>query len=231
MMSIDAYATLVFDCDGVVLNSNLIKTEAFRTAALPWGEAAANALVEHHVSNGGVSRYKKFDYFLDHIVPQHAQHTLPDERDAIIKKLLNTYAAEVRAGLISCTVAEGIQELRAATRDASWLIVSGGDQVELREIFGLRGLDRLFDGGIFGSPSNKDTILASKIESGAISRPGLFVGDSRYDHEAAARAGLDFIFAYAWTEFKEWEEYVMSNCLGAVRYVGDLISDNRLNQG
>ena len=35
--SISDYKALVFDCDGVVLDSNRIKTEAFRIAALPWG--------------------------------------------------------------------------------------------------------------------------------------------------------------------------------------------------
>ena len=35
------YASLVFDCDGVVLNSNKVKTEAFYQAVLPYGEAAA----------------------------------------------------------------------------------------------------------------------------------------------------------------------------------------------
>ncbi|MFH7588150.1 HAD family hydrolase, partial [Oceanimonas smirnovii] len=58
------YVTLVFDCDGVVLNSNKVKTEAFYKAALPYGEAAAQAMVDYHVAHGGVSRYKKFAYFL-----------------------------------------------------------------------------------------------------------------------------------------------------------------------
>ena len=58
------YATLVFDCDGGVLDSNRIKTEAFRSAALPWGEAAAQALVDHHIGHGGVSRVAKFGHFM-----------------------------------------------------------------------------------------------------------------------------------------------------------------------
>lgn len=48
--------TLVFDCDGVVLNSNRIKTEAFRVVAAPYGDAAAGALVQYHLAHGGISR-------------------------------------------------------------------------------------------------------------------------------------------------------------------------------
>lgn len=224
-VDLSTYSTLVFDCDGVVLDSNRIKTEAFRTAAMPWGEAATNALVDHHVSNGGISRYNKFAHFLDNIIPQHALNTLVGERESIIEKLLSTYAAEVRAGLMNCIVADGLQELRTATREATWLIVSGGDQAELREVFALRGLDHLFDGGIFGSPEDKDTILASRIASGGISPRALFIGDSLYDYEAATRAGLDFIFAYGWTEVSSWEEFANQNGIRTIESISKLIHE------
>lgn len=38
------YETLVFDCDGVLLDSNRVKTEAFWTVASQFGQAAADAL-------------------------------------------------------------------------------------------------------------------------------------------------------------------------------------------
>jgi phosphoglycolate phosphatase-like HAD superfamily hydrolase len=37
--------------------------------------------------------------------------------------------------------------------------------------------------------------------------PALFVGDSKYDHQAASGAGLDFVFLSGWTEVKDWQEY------------------------
>lgn len=40
------YRTLVFDCDGVLLNSNMVKTQAFYSTALPYGEKAAKELVD-----------------------------------------------------------------------------------------------------------------------------------------------------------------------------------------
>ncbi len=46
-MHFGKYKSLIFDCDGVVLNSNKAKTEAFYKAALPYGEQAASALVEY----------------------------------------------------------------------------------------------------------------------------------------------------------------------------------------
>jgi len=214
------YATLVFDCDGVVLDSNRIKTEAFRVAAMPWGAAAADALVAYHVAHGGVSRHVKFRHFLDRIVPDLGAR---NATGAGLDDLLTTYAGAVRDGLASCAVAEGLADLRTATADARWLIVSGGDQTELRAVFAARGLDRLFDGGIFGSPDDKDTILARELAAGTITRPALFLGDSRYDHVAARRAGLDFVFVSGWSEMAGWHAYLRDHTLPQITAVRDLL--------
>lgn len=192
-MTLDNYKTLVFDCDGVILNSNKVKTQAFYNAALPYGETAARALVEYHVANGGISRYKKFELFLSKMSSDKIEGPGLDE-------LLKCYASEVRSGLLNCDVAEGLSDLREQTKHTNWLIVSGGDQLELREIFFERGLYTYFDGGIFGSPDTKDQILQREITRGNIQKCALFFGDSKYDFEAAKRAQLDFIFVSEWSE-------------------------------
>ncbi|MEI4233693.1 HAD family hydrolase [Roseovarius sp. D22-M7] len=197
--TVETARTLIFDCDGVVLESNRLKTEAFRVAAAPYGDAAADALVAYHVANGGISRYVKFAHFLDHIVPGHA----PWRDGPGLQALLSAYAGAVRAGLLSCAVAEGLDALRAATSRARWMIVSGGDQSELREIFAARQIAGYFDAGIFGSPDTKHEILARELSAGTIRRPALFLGDSRLDHEAATGAGIGFVFVAEWSEWAE----------------------------
>lgn len=214
-MIISNYQTLVFDCDGVVLDSNKVKTQAFYDAALPYGEAAAQALVDYHVANGGISRYRKFQYFLDTLTKGACG---PD-----LQSLLDAYAASVRHGLLNCAVTPGLEQLREATADARWLIVSGGDQAELRDVFAQRGLSRLFDGGIFGSPASKDEILAAQLASGNIRPRALFIGDSRYDHVASAAAGLDFVFVSRWTEFPGWQTYCQENALTSIQAVASLL--------
>lgn len=199
-LSISDYKTLVFDCDGVVLNSNKVKTDAFYKAALPYGQEAAEALVHYHVSNGGVSRYKKFAYFLDNVVGK--------ESESALRQLLEDYASYVRDGLLSCEKAEGLEELRNRTSDTRWLIVSGGDQMELREIFQQRGIHQWFDGGIFGSPDAKEDILARELAEGNLTKPALFLGDSKYDYKAAQSAHIDFVFLSGWSEVSDWQQWV-----------------------
>lgn len=121
VFSVDKYSTLVFDCDGVVLNSNAIKTNAFYQATIGYGKAAADAMVEYHITNGGVSRYKKFAYFIEQIAPKYINN-LSLSFDA----LLHTYSHYVRDGLLTCEVAPGLESLRKLNAKANWLIVSGG---------------------------------------------------------------------------------------------------------
>lgn len=193
------YQTVVFDCDGVILNSNKVKTDAFYQAALPYGDELAQALVEYHVANGGISRYVKFQYFLEHIVPR-------DGAGPGLEALLESYAQYVHSGLMTCEVASGLEVLRESS-GARWLIASGGDQAELRHVFSQRGLARLFNGGIFGSPDAKDAILERELSEHEQGPATLFVGDSRYDHVVSQQFGLDFVFVSQWTEFSGWEGY------------------------
>lgn len=200
---ITEYQTLVFDCDGVVLNSNKIKTQAFYDVAKVYGHEPAQALKDYHVQNGGISRFVKFEYLLNEILKKPLDQTE-------LKQLLDNFAHEVKKALMTCEVAEGLVELREQTKHANWLIVSGGDQAELREVFQARGLDKYFDGGIFGSPDTKDTILMREIANGNIRQPALFLGDSKYDYQAAKTAGLDFVFMSQWTEVNNWSSWCVS---------------------
>ena len=198
-MKLTDFQSLVFDCDGVILDANAVKTNAFYQAALPYGEEAARELRNYHVANGGISRYRKFHHFLEQIVPAGSSGPSMDE-------LLAHYAEAVRQGLSECRVAPGLTQLRAATPNATWCVVSGGDQQELRAVFAERQLDHLFDGGIYGSPDTKEQITEREMHNGTIRTPAVFIGDSRYDFEVSRESGMDFIFLTDWSEVTDYSE-------------------------
>lgn len=205
-MDLKRYKTLVLDCDGVVLDSNQLKTRAYFNTAKSYGasDAQAQALVDHHVQYGGISRYPKYAFFLREILHQPVT-------DAAMITLLDRFASEIHQGLLSCEMAPGLVELHKATPDACWMLVSGGDQSELRKLFAERQIDYMFDAGIFGSPDNKDEILAREKTTGNLAMPALFFGDSKYDHQSSTRAGLDFIFVSNWTDMVGWQDYCAQN--------------------
>lgn len=212
------YKTFVFDCDGVILNSNPVKTHAFYLAALSYGEKKAEALVDYHVAHGGISRYKKFDYFLRHIVGKEN----PTEKE--LKELLTAYAHETWKGLLSCEVASGLEELRQRTSASRWLLASGGDQAELRNLFVKRGLSHLFDGGIFGSPDDKKHILNREWQNSDIKQPVVFIGDSKYDYQAATEFDLDFIFVSGWSEVEDWQNFFQDKNVFVIQYIEQLLT-------
>lgn len=217
-MDITRYKTIVFDCDGVILDSNPLKIQAYYDTAIHLGysDDQAQALVKYHIALGGISRYHKFEHFLREIVGG------PVDAGAL-EALIARFSYEVKQALIHCEMAEGLHALRDATPQASWMLVSGGDQAEKREVFAARDIAMLFDAGIFGSPDYKVDILRREASEGGLKLPGLFIGDSRYDHEAAVEAGLDFVFLSGWTDFEGWREYCASHNIRILERLSDLI--------
>lgn len=191
-LDLDKYSTFIFDCDGVLLNSNQIKTKAFFDTALPYGSENAQRLVEHHVLHGGVSRYRKFSWFVNDL--------LEEGSPALIEQLVSTYALKVIKELERCDSAP-LNEIRARFASTNWMVASGGDQSELRKVFDVRSLTPLFDLGIFGSPDDKSVIIEREIVANNLHSEAVLFGDSKYDFEVARQFEIDFVYVSSWSEW------------------------------
>ena len=68
---INQKSILVFDFDGVLADSVNIKANAFAELYSPYGSEIVERVVTHHLANGGMSRFDKFNYYhnvyLDHL--------------------------------------------------------------------------------------------------------------------------------------------------------------------
>lgn len=198
------------------MNSNSLKIDAFYHAALPFGKKIAEEFVDYHVTHGGISRFAKFKYFQRTILGRPVNIGLQN-------KLLAFYSAEVRKGLCDCEIANGLERLREITHDSRWLVVSGGEQFELRDVFAIRKIDYLFDAGIYGSPDDKDTIIQREISCGNIIRPAIYFGDTKYDMEVAKRSGLGFVFVSKWSDCSFSNSEI--NNLFSIPLLSDLLQD------
>jgi phosphoglycolate phosphatase-like HAD superfamily hydrolase len=223
-LELQQYKTLVFDCDGVVLNSNQTKIDAYFEVGKRLGgtDAQAQAFVDHHVSKGSFPRNGKIEYYFEHIIKQPLT-------DALMQQYLQAFEEVLGNTLMQCEVAVGLDALKEATPAAAWMLLSGGDQAELRRIFPRRkvgnvSLAHLFDAGIFGGPDKKDDVLAREKTNGNIQFPALFLGDSKYDHQAATRAGLDFVFLSDWTEVPDWQDYCAQNKIATLGNISQLLT-------
>lgn len=212
------YKTVVFDFDGVIFNSNDIKSQAFFESAIPYGVRLANELVDYHLRNPGLSRYDKFAYFLSLLFKGEKA----DKREEVMDDLLCKFSSIVKRKLLVCEVAERLDDCRVYSQTASWMVVSASDQQELREVVAERELCNLFDGGVYGSPCSKSEILLREISLGRIKLPALLLGDSKSDFLFARKAGLDFVFISRWSDDKDWHGWVAGNGLAHVPTVKDV---------
>lgn len=199
------YDCWFFDCDGVLLDSNKTKSNAFYEVALEVSkdESIATAFQEYHEANGGISRYKKFRYFLTHFIEE------TDDLEARADKLCDVYGKKVQTRLCQVAVQPMIKPLldciMSSGSDAS--VVSGGEQSQLEYALSYHGLllaPNKYFSRVSGSPRTKSEIISGVDIDG---KRCVFVGDSRYDYETAKEFGMDFIFLSGWADGWDWESF------------------------
>ncbi len=208
---LDLYKSILFDCDGVILDSNKIKTDAFYLTSIKYGEQNSNKLVKYHLANGGISRNHKFKYFIAEILKMSPSQKLYDN-------LVSDYSKNVFDGLLKSNLANSLKEIRDSSNHR-WYVVSGGNEKEIKSVFKERNIHEFFNGGIFGSPRNKAEIFKEIISKKDFKKPAVYLGDSEYDYEVSKKALIDFIFIYEWTEFKNWKMFCEDN---KIKYVKNL---------
>ncbi len=195
------YDFYVFDCDGVILRSNQIKSDAFASALQGEPEQLVADFVEYHKSNGGVSRYEKFAHYYHHM---SVHHSASDDKASLTQQAIERYASIVRHELAACEMISGvldfIQSLYAQGLPCA--VNSGGDELELHHVFGVRGLDQYFK-HIFGSPSTKHNNMERLKSAGFMTGSGVMFGDSRSDFVAAESFALDFVYVQEESEWKD----------------------------
>ena len=213
--NLSSYKTIIFDCDGVLLNSNPIKSNAFFESTKKYGLKNASDLLSYHIKNGGISRYEKFSYFFTKILNKKY-------KDDEMRSLLETFSRKVQDGLLQCEVNPYLKELKETYSNSLWAVISGSDEKELNCIFKQRNINRLFELGIYGSPKNKEENFL-KLSEKDIKEPILFVGDSKYDFEVAKKFNLDFIFMQCWSEYKEWKSLQKNENFNVITNFSELL--------
>jgi len=200
------YKSVVFDFDGVILNSNSLKADAYKYAVQDYGTDYINDFICFHKKNGGMSRYDKFRYFLSEMAPENIPKLT-------IETLLARFSCFIDKKIDSCELVDGLDAIRMQHQSAKWLIVSGSDQAELRAYANRRKIDKYFDGGIYGSPDDKRKNVIKALDSGIIEFPAVLIGDSKLDHQVAKEFNLDFVFVSKWTDMSDWKDYSIRNNL------------------
>lgn len=174
-----AIKCLVFDCDGVILDSVGIKTEAFARLAEPYGDEARDRMVMYHGTHGGVSRYLKFAWFFREILNRE----ITAEESADWGRKFERYALD---SVRKCSMIPGaLETLQRWQGVLPMYVCSGAPDAEVKMVLQERGLNSLFT-GIYGSPPIKTQLLGKIISAaGIMPEETLMIGDAGTDRDAA----------------------------------------------
>ncbi|MCL1939653.1 MAG: HAD hydrolase-like protein [Desulfovibrionaceae bacterium] len=177
---------IVFDCDGVILESMDIKTKAFYRIGKEISEEAAEGLLAYHNLNGGVSRFKKFEW----LYATYKSRAITDEEKEVLNEQFKKIALEEIA---RCPLVPGVQGvLERWLGRVPMYVASGAPEEELRMIIQNRGLSKYFV-GVYGSPTVKTQLLRIIVQHAGV-KPcnAIMIGDARTDQYAAEAVGTRF---------------------------------------
>lgn len=195
------YDVIIFDCDGVILDSNNMKITAMR-AALETAEFPAE-LIETAVSafanNFGKSRQYHCRYFVETLLG------LNGKKGSDLQKLILVYYSQaVENEYLQVPMTDGSSALLESLKNKYLYIASGSEEAQLIRIFKQRSLHHYFK-GIFGSPVTKSDNVNNIINKHSTINKSkiLFIGDAAADYQAAAVNHIDFIFYSPYSNVKE----------------------------
>ncbi len=174
------WQAIIFDFDGVIVESGKIKTQAFAELYRPYGDDIVAQVVQFHTQNGGMSRYRKFRHFQEHFLHQ------PPLTEAEEKQLDIRFSELVVEAVIAADPVPGAIELiRQQSGKIPLFVASGTPEVELKVIVERRGLAPYFT-AVRGAPALKKTIIAEILSAHDLAAESvLMIGDAMADYEGA----------------------------------------------
>lgn len=178
---------IIFDFDGVILDSVPTKTESFRKLFEMFPSEEVDRLIDFHIENGGVSRYLKIKYFFENILKQ----AISEEK---IQEFAHKYSELTKEELThpKYLIEDTVSFIQKNYQKYNMHIASGADEQDLQYICMKLDLIKYFL-SINGSPTQKTDIVSKVLSDNKyIKNKTILIGDSINDYEAAHFNGIKF---------------------------------------
>jgi phosphoglycolate phosphatase-like HAD superfamily hydrolase len=178
---------VIFDFDGVLVESVNVKTEAFAALYGEYGEDVVRQVVEHHREHGGVSRYEKFRHY-------HSTFLGIELSEDEVEELAQRFSSLAEERVNAAPYVEGALEvLERYYPSIPLFVASGTPETELLRIVEKRGMHKFFR-GVYGSPMRKADIIRRILnEHGFSAAKSIMVGDAMTDYLAAKETDVQFV--------------------------------------
>jgi len=178
---------LIFDFDGVILESADIKTDAYRKLFKREYPDKVEEFIKYHIQNAGISRYVKVQYFYEKILGIR----ITDKKK---KELINNFSKIVLKETLDASFIKGMPEfLEENYKKLPLFVVTGTPTEEVNLIIKKRKLNIYFK-EIHGSPKEKKDIIFYILSRYKWNpKEVVFFGDAESDLRAAEETGVIFI--------------------------------------
>ena len=129
---------IIFDFDGVIVESVHIKTESFAEIYRPYGSKVVEKVVQHHLANGGMSRFEKFRLYQKEFL---GKELFDDE----LSEITDRFSRLVTNRVIEAPYVEGaIEFIESYCKIFDLFVSSATPKKELREIIYRRKITKYF---------------------------------------------------------------------------------------
>jgi len=178
---------IIFDFDGVLVESVDVKTKAFAKLFENYGPEVVQQVVEHHLINGGMSRFEKIKHY-------YSKFLCEPLSQGGLDMLCDRFSEMVVEQVVNAPWVKGAQSfLESNNKKFLMFIISGTPQKELRDIAQKRNMESYFK-DILGSPDNKITLTSKVLDKYNFHRKDVvFIGDAMTDYNAAMETGINFV--------------------------------------
>ena len=177
---------IIFDFDGVILESNDVKIEGFYKLFEEFGEDDAGKVSQYFANNAGLSRYDVIEYFFSDITKQKVN-------DEILAKYAKKYSDIVKNEVIKSKFVFGCKEFIQENKKYDCYIVSSSAQSDLKYICEKLDIGKYFK-DILGSPTKKAVNIKNIIDKYNLSKAEtVYIGDSLNDYHATMKNDIIFI--------------------------------------
>lgn len=184
---IHKYRAVFWDFDGVILQSNDVRTEGFRHLFRNEDPELVKQLIQYHEQNGGLSRYVKIRYFYEVL----RKEQVSEEQ---VFQMADTFSVIMREKLVNphLLIEDAISYIKANHDRVPMYVVSGSDEMELNYLCRQLQIDGYFR-AIKGSPTPKIQLVNTLLQQEQlIPDQVLLIGDSVNDWEAARLNQIHF---------------------------------------
>lgn len=178
---------IIFDFDGVILDSVPVKTQAYRDLFKKFDKKTVERMIEYHEHHGGVSRYLKVKYFFNQLLGENIS-------DEDVVMYANRYSELTKQELSQkkYLIRDTVDFIKRNQSKYNMHVASAADHNDLICICKELEIVDYFK-SIQGSPKLKSDIIKEiLLENKYQNQETVLIGDSINDYEAAVKNNIGF---------------------------------------